>query len=128
VARLFEDSCDETVPVTYLNGRHVPLSLCTDYFCTLMPHGMGLGSSVCVATRYRLDGPGSNPGGGEIFRTLPDRSWGPPSLLHNGYRVFPGGKRPEHGLDHPPPSTAEVKERVELYLYSPSGPTWPVLG
>jgi hypothetical protein len=23
---------------------------------------------------------------------------------------------------------AKVKERVELYLYSPSGPSWPVLG
>jgi hypothetical protein len=31
-------------------------------------------------------------GGGEIFRTCPDRPWGPPSLLYNGYRVFPGGK------------------------------------
>jgi hypothetical protein len=31
-------------------------------------------------------------GGGEIFRTRPDRPWGPPSLLYNGYRVFPGGK------------------------------------
>jgi len=30
--------------------------------------------------------------GGEIFRTSPDRLWGPPSLLYNGYRVFPGGK------------------------------------
>jgi hypothetical protein len=29
---------------------------------------------------------GSNPGGGEIFSTRPDRSWGPPSLLYNGYR------------------------------------------
>jgi hypothetical protein len=29
---------------------------------------------------------------GEIFRTRPDRPWGPPSLLYNGYRVFPGGK------------------------------------
>ena len=35
---------------------------------------------------------GSNPGGGEIFRTCPDRPWGPPSLLYNGYRVFPGVK------------------------------------
>ena len=34
----------------------------------------------------------SNPGGGEIFRTCPDRPWGPPSILYNGYRVFPGGK------------------------------------
>jgi len=35
---------------------------------------------------------GSNPGEGEIFRTCLDRPWGPPSLLYNGYRVFPGGK------------------------------------
>jgi len=53
---------------------------------------------------------GSNPGGGEIFCTHPDRPWGPPSLLYNGYRVFPRGKRPGHSVDHPPPSSAEVKE------------------
>ena len=35
---------------------------------------------------------GSKPGGGEIFRTRPDRLRGPPSLLYNGYRVFLGGK------------------------------------
>ena len=34
----------------------------------------------------------SNPGGGEIFRTCPHRTWGPPSLLYKGYRVFPRGK------------------------------------
>jgi len=32
------------------------------------------------------------------------------------------------GIDHPPPSSAEVKERVELYLYSTSGLSWPVIG
>jgi len=26
----------------------------------------------------------------------------------------------------PPPSSAEVLERIELYLYSPSGPSWPI--
>jgi len=31
-------------------------------------------------------------------------------------------------MDHPPPFSAEVTERVELSLYSPSGPSWPVLG
>ena len=41
---------------------------------------------------------------------------------------FPGVKRQGRGVDHPPPSSAEVKERVELYLYSPSGPSWPILG
>jgi len=35
---------------------------------------------------------GSNPGEGAIFRTCPDRPWGPPSLLYNEYRVFPGVK------------------------------------
>jgi hypothetical protein len=33
-----------------------------------------------------------------------------------------------HGIDHPPSSTPKVKERVELYLYSHSGPLWPVTG
>jgi hypothetical protein len=32
------------------------------------------------------------PVDGELFRTRPDRPWGPPILLYNEYRVFPGGK------------------------------------
>ena len=35
---------------------------------------------------------GLNPSGGKIFLTYPDRPWGPPNLLYNGYRVFPIGK------------------------------------
>ena len=34
---------------------------------------------------------------------------------------FPEVKQPGRGVDHPPLSSVEVKERVELYLYSPSG-------
>jgi len=45
-----------------------------------------------------------------------------------GTVAFPGVKRLGRGVVHPPPSGAEVKERVELYLHSPSGPAWPVLG
>jgi hypothetical protein len=41
---------------------------------------------------------------------------------------FPGVKRPGRGVDHPPPFSADVKERVELYLYSAYGPSWPLLG
>jgi len=66
---------------------------------------------------------GSNPGGGEIFRTCPDRPWDPPSLLYKGYRVFPGGKeRLGRDADPSPPSNAVGQERVELYLYSSYGP------
>ena len=67
------------------------------------------------------------PAGGEIFRTRPDRPWDLPSLLYNGYRIFPGGKA-AGTLRWPPPSSIEVQGRVELYLYSPSGPSWPVIG
>jgi hypothetical protein len=34
-----------------------------------------------------------------------------------------GVKRPGHGADHSPPSSAEVKECVELYLHSPNTPS-----
>jgi hypothetical protein len=41
----------------------------------------------------------------------------PPSLLYNGYRLsFKGVKRPGLDVNHSPPSSAEVKEKVELYL------------
>ena len=41
---------------------------------------------------------------------------------------FPGVKLPGRGVDHPPPSSTEVKEKIELYLYSTPGPSWPVIG
>ena len=82
----------------------------------------GLGSSVGIATGYGRAVRGSNPGEGEIFHICPDRPWGPPSLLYNGYLVFLGGKeRPGRDADPSPPSSAVGHERVELYLYSPCG-------
>jgi len=72
---------------------------------------------------------GSNPSGGEIFHTSPDCPWGPASLLHDGYWVsFPRTKQPGCGVVHQPTSSAEVKETVQPYTYSPSGPSWPILG
>jgi len=52
------------------------------------------------------------PDGGKIFRTCPDRPWGPPSLLYKGYRVLPGGKeRPgREAAPSPPSSTVVMKE------------------
>jgi hypothetical protein len=52
--------------------------------------------------------------------TRPPMKWIP--------NFFPDGlSGPGRVLDHPLPSSAEVKERVELYFYSPSGPSWPAL-
>jgi len=44
-----------------------------------------------------------------------------------GTGPFRGVKRPGRE-DHPLPASAEVNERVELYLYAPYGPSWTVLG
>ena len=76
----------------------------------------GPGSSVGIVTDYGLDGSGiESRWWGEIFRTCPDRPWGPTSLLYDGYRVFPGGKeRPERDADPSHTSSAVV--------YSPYGP------
>jgi len=84
---------------------------------------VGRDSSVDTATRYGLDGPGIESRWGRDF-PHPSRPVAGP-----WYRVsFPGVKRPGRGVDHPSPSNAAVKERVELYLFSPCGPSWPVVG
>ena len=54
---------------------------------------------------------GWNTGGGEIFRTCPDRLWGAPSLLYNRYWVFPRSReRPGVTLTPSPPTGAMVKK------------------
>jgi len=70
----------------------------------------GSGSSVSIATDYGLDGPGSNPGGYDIFRpfrpalgpTQPPVKW-VPALSRD--KVRPGC-----AADHSPPSSAAVME------------------
>ena len=45
-----------------------------------------------------------------------------PASYTMGTGSFPGVKKPGRGVDRPPPTSSEVKERVELYLYpSPLG-------
>jgi hypothetical protein len=86
---------DSKQQIPNITGRHRSNS----YTCTklgdIVKHyisSSGPGSSVGIAPDYGLDGPGIESRWGAIFRTHPDRPWGPPSLLYNGYRVLPGGK------------------------------------
>jgi hypothetical protein len=51
-----------------------------------------------------------------------------PASYTKGTGSFPGVKRPGRGVDHPSPSSAEITERVEQYIYSPSGPSRPGIG
>jgi hypothetical protein len=50
------------------------------------------------------------------------------SYTQGNRSVFRGVKRSRRGVYYPHPPSADAAERVELYLYSPSGPSWRVLG
>jgi hypothetical protein len=83
---------------------------------------MGRDSSVGIATCYGFDGPGVESRWGRVFPHLSRPALGPtqpPIQWVPG--PFPGVKRSVRDIDHPPLSSAEVKERVELQLYSPYG-------
>ena len=57
-----------------------------------------------------------------ILSICPDRPWGPPSLLYNGYRVFPRVKeRPGRDADPSPPSSAVVKKEQSYTSTPPMG-------
>jgi len=76
---------------------------------------MGRDSSVGIATRYGLDGP-------RIESRVGTRLSAPvqagPGAHPSSYKIstwsFPVLNRPGRGVDHPSPSSAEVKDIVEL--------------
>ena len=84
---------------------------------------MGRDSSLGIATDYGLGGPGIESRWQARFsatvKTIPGAH---PASYKMGTGSFQGVKRPGHGVDHSHPSSTEVKERVELCLYSTSGP------
>jgi hypothetical protein len=90
---------------------------------------VGRNNLVGIATRYGLGSPGMESRQGAIFfHTRPDWLWRPSSLLYNVYQISSQGvKRSERDFGHTPPGS-EVKNRVELHLYSPSGTPRPLLG
>jgi hypothetical protein len=87
---------------------------------------VGRDSVVGIATSYGPDGTGIESRGGKIFRSRPDRPWGPTSLLYNGYRVcLLGVKRPGRGASHPIPSSCRGSRKGRaitlLPLLGPQG-------
>ena len=90
----------------------------------------GRDSSAGIATRDGLDDSGNESRWGGTRFSAPVQP-GPgvyPASCTMSTGSFPGVKRPGRGADYPPPSKCRGHERVELYLYSPSGPSWPVIG
>jgi hypothetical protein len=77
------------------------------------------------STHNGLDGLGIESGVRARFSAPVQTGPGAPRASYTmGTGSFPGVKRPGRGADHPHPSTAEVKELVELYIYHPHSPPW----
>jgi hypothetical protein len=105
--------------------------------CTLVPPSTlnGVTSHIKIPARYthhlvdimtRLLAERSTnriPIRGNIFiptQKLPDRLWGPPTLLLNGHlRSFPGIKQPEREVDHSPPTSTKVKNEWSYTSITP---------
>ena len=78
---------------------------------------VGRESSVGIATGYGLDGSGIESPWWRDFPHLSRPVLGPTQPpVQRVLGLFPGVKRLGRGIDRPPTSRAEVKERVELYL------------
>ena len=69
-----------------------------------------------------------NPVGMRFFTPIQKVPGAHPVSCTMGAGSFTGVKRPECGIDHPTLHCSEVKERAEIYLYSPSVPSWCVRG
>ena len=86
-------------------------------------------SSVGIATRYGLDGPGDRiPVGASFSAPVQNGPGAYPASRTMGTGSFSWVKRPGRGVDHSPPFKFRGHERVGLYLYSSSGLQWPVTG
>jgi hypothetical protein len=92
------------------------------FYCALITREWGRNSSVGTETGNGLDDPGFESRLGRDFSHSSDRPWGPPSLLYNGYRVFPGVKRQRRGADLLPLLVSRSRKR-RVIPQPPSGPS-----
>jgi hypothetical protein len=89
------------------------------------------GRAVGIATDYELNYRGRFGVlvslGSRIFSSpySPDRLWGPPSLISNGYQgaLSPGVKWPGREADHSPPTCADVM-KTWIYTATPHTSSW----
>ena len=88
----------------------------------------GRDSAIGIATRYGLDGPGIESRWGRGFPHPSRPPLGPTQPPVQWVPSLSRGKAAGALCWPPTPSKCRGHERVELYLYSPSGPSWPVIG
>ena len=85
--------------------------------------------SVGIAILYGLEGPEiESRWGARYFAPVLTGAGAHAVFYMMGTESFPGVKRPGRDVDHVLPSNVEVKERIELFVYSHFGLSRIVLG
>jgi len=128
---IYSATCPFRILKCHVIPQYFPVTLYSTVVTTCPPclERNNSDSLVGIATDYGLDGPEFES---QWARDFPHPS--SPALVAYqapytmGTDSFPGVNWPRLDFDHPPPSSTKVKERVKLYVWSPSGPSWPVLG
>jgi hypothetical protein len=86
-------------------------------------------SAVGIATRYGLGGPRIESRRRRNFRQLSRPALGPTQPVAQWVpQLFSGDETLGVWRLPPTPSSVEVKERVDIYLYFLSEPSWQVIG
>ena len=80
----------------------------------------GRGSVFGIATHYGLDGQGIESRWGEFSAPIQTGFRPHPVCRRKGTGAIQGVKRQGRGVNHALPSSADVKEKIKLYLDSPS--------
>jgi hypothetical protein len=110
------------------NNAVLQLSAFHNHFIIVLFLSEGRDIAVGFGTGCGLDGTGIESRCGARYSAPVQTGPGAhPAPYTMSIGSFPEVKRPKRGVDYPP-SSAEVKERVGLYPFSPSGPSRPVLG
>jgi len=96
--------------------------------CSITFSEVGRDSIVGIAIFYSLGGPEIKSQWGQDFpHAFRPAHEAHPASYTMATGSFLGVKQLGCG-NHPPASSAKVKESVYLYLYFPFGPLWPILG
>ena len=118
----------ETLPKCVKNHGKLGVELLMLLYA-LNPKLRARDSSVGIATRYRLDGSGIESRWRARFSaTVQTCPRGKPASYTMGTGSFSGVKAAGAWRWKPKRSSVEDEKRIELYICSPSGPSWPAVG
>jgi hypothetical protein len=109
----------------FLTTTTPPAAATTTTTTTTAAAAAGWYSVLSTAIQYALNGLWVKSRKSEIFRSCPDQSWGPPSILYNGCIILPRYKAARACIN---PSLASRLKKEYSHNSTLSVPSWTVVG